>query len=79
MSEVVDGIYWGRTEGQFARNEPHAGYTVPQADKVDIDVCAESFLELGTHLPALWGIIFIEVVREIDLRSITRRQETNLV
>jgi hypothetical protein len=66
VPEVSDAVRGTLGERQFPRNEADTSYTIPKAEEVDIDVCAEGAFEFGTHFPTFGRVVLEEPVVEIS-------------
>jgi hypothetical protein len=79
MSEVAWFVSWCAAQWQFSWDKPDTGDTIKDSNEVDIDIHAESSLEVVTHVPTLLGVVFVEFVREWYLSSIVRRKKADFV
>ena len=70
MSEVANSIGRRPAEGERARDETNAGDRIPDTHEIDIDVCAESVLKLGAHLPPLGRVVLVELVGKVYLAAV---------
>ncbi|KAG9526784.1 hypothetical protein KCV07_g321, partial [Aureobasidium melanogenum] len=79
MSEVAWFVPRRAAQWQFSGDETDAGDTIKHSNEVDIDIHAESSLEVGTHVPSFLSIVFVEFVGERYLSSIVRWEKSDLV
>ena len=79
VAEVMDGIGWRLAEGQFPWDEANTGDAIEKTKKVDIHIGAKRLLEVTAHPKSLIGIVFVEVVGEIDLGAVAGGQQADFV
>lgn len=79
MSEVKRLVLRSTAQRQLSRDEANTGNAVEDSDKVDVDIDAESSLEVGAHVPSILSVVFVELIREWYLGAIVCWQKSNFV